>query len=93
MPFLLGTHGWAMFVATNRVGAFDVARQDPSAVLASFAVDPRGGTNGAPETLRMWLFGADSPLDLVKSSYRVSGAAPRAAAVGARPVDLARREP
>jgi alpha-D-xyloside xylohydrolase len=75
VPFLLGTHGWAMFVATNRVGAFDVARQDPSAVLASFAVHPRGGTNGAPETLRMWLFGADSPLDLVKSSYRVSGEA------------------
>jgi alpha-D-xyloside xylohydrolase len=75
VPFLIATHGWAMFMATNRVGAFDVARQEPSAVLASFAVNPRGGSNGAPETLRMWLFGADSPLDLVKSGYRVSGQA------------------
>jgi len=75
VPFLLGTHGWAMFVATNRVGAFDVARQDPAAVVASFAVHPRGGSSGAPETLRMWLFGADAPLDLVKNAYRVSGEA------------------
>ena len=75
VPFLIGTHGWAMFVATNRVGAFDVARQDASAVLASFAVNPRGGGGGAPETLRMWLFGAEAPLDLVKSAYRVSGEA------------------
>ena len=73
VPFLIGTHGWAIFVATNRVGAFDVARQDPGAVIASFAVHPRGGSNGASETLRMWLFGADAPIDLVKNAYRVSG--------------------
>jgi alpha-D-xyloside xylohydrolase len=75
VPFLLGTHGWAMFVATNRVGAFDVARKDPAAIEATFAVAPRGGNRGAPETLTMWLFGADAPIDLVKSSYRVSGRA------------------
>lgn len=73
VPFLVGTHGWAMFVATNRVGAFDVVRKDPAFVEATFAVAPRTGTGGVPDTLKMWLFGADAPLDLVKSCYRVSG--------------------
>jgi alpha-D-xyloside xylohydrolase len=75
VPFLLGTHGWAMFVASARAGSFDVARKDPSAIEATFAVAPRGGSGGAPETSRMWLFGADAPLDLVKRSYEVSGTA------------------
>lgn len=75
VPFLLGTHGWAMFVATTRTGSFDVARKDPAAIEATFAVAPRGGTSGAPEATRMWLFGADAPLDLVKRTYEVSGEA------------------
>lgn len=75
VPFLLGTHGWAMFVATSRAGSFDVARKDPAAVEATFAAAPRGGTDGAPEGFRMWLFGADAPLDLVKRSYEVAGEA------------------
>jgi alpha-D-xyloside xylohydrolase len=75
VPFLIGTHGWAMFVASQRTGAFDVARKDPSVVEATFAVGPRGGSAGAPDALRMWLFGADAPIDLVKSCYRVAGAA------------------
>ena len=54
VPFLVGTHGWAMFVATNRVGAFDVARKDPAFVKATFAVAPRT-SGGVPETLKMWL--------------------------------------
>jgi alpha-D-xyloside xylohydrolase len=73
VPFLLGTHGWAMYVTTNRVGAFDVARKDPSIVEATFAVAPRAGSNGAPDAVQMWLFGADTPIDLVRSTYRVSG--------------------
>lgn len=73
VPFLLGTHGWAMFVASTRVGAFDVARKDPSAVEATFAVSPRANGNGAPEAMRLWLFGADAPLDLVRACHRVSG--------------------
>ena len=94
VPFLLGTHGWAMFVATTRAGSFDVARKDPAAVEATFAVAPRGGTGaGAPEAFRMWLFGADAPLDLVKRALRGVGRRSRAAAVGARTVDLAQREP
>jgi alpha-D-xyloside xylohydrolase len=75
VPFLLGTHGWAMFVASTRVGAFDVARKDPAAIEATFAVSARPGSKSAPEALRMWLFAADAPLDLVKSCYRVSGQA------------------
>jgi alpha-D-xyloside xylohydrolase len=75
VPFLLGTHGWAMFAATTRAGAFDVARKDPAVVEATFAVAPRGGSSSAPEALRLWLFGADVPLDLVKRAYEVSGEA------------------
>ncbi|HSO40473.1 MAG TPA: TIM-barrel domain-containing protein [Labilithrix sp.] len=75
VPFLLGTHGWAMFVESKRVGAFDVARKDPAAVEATFAVAARSGAPGAPEPLRLWLFGADAPLDLVKGCYRASGQA------------------
>ena len=73
VPFLLGTHGWAMFVATTRAGSFDVARKDPAAVEATFAVAPRGGGDGGPEAFRVWLFGADAPLDLVRRTYEVSG--------------------
>ncbi len=79
MPFLIGTHGWAMFVASTRVGAFDVARKDPAAIEATFAVSARSSgmrTADAPgpaDTLRIWLFGADHPIDLVKGCYRVTG--------------------
>ena len=37
VPFVIGTSGWAMFVASTRVGTFDVARKDPSSVEATFA--------------------------------------------------------
>lgn len=80
MPFLIGTHGWAMFVASTRVGAFDVARKDPAIVEATFAVSSRTATAtnaatapGPGEPLRIWLFGADAPIDLVKGCYRVTG--------------------
>ncbi|MBX3186612.1 MAG: glycoside hydrolase family 31 protein [Labilithrix sp.] len=72
VPFLLGTKGWAMFVASRRVGAFDVARKDPGVVEATFAVSPPAERRDA-EALRVWLFGADAPIDLMKACYRVSG--------------------
>lgn len=75
MPFLIGTHGWAMFVESRRVGAFDVARKDPAVVEATFAVASRTGPSGAPDSVRLWLFGADAPLDLVRGCYRVTGKA------------------
>jgi alpha-D-xyloside xylohydrolase len=55
VPLVIGTRGWAMFVASTRVGMFDVARKDPSVVEATFA-EP---------ALRFDLFAADEALDLV----------------------------
>ena len=66
VPFLLGTHGWAMFVASSRVGAFDVARKDPAAVEATFAVAAHAYTGGKPQKLEMHLYGGDAPLELLK---------------------------
>lgn len=61
VPFLLGTHGWAMFVASSRVGAFDVARKDPAAIEATFAV-----AGAPPQKLAVSLYAADAPLDLLR---------------------------
>jgi alpha-D-xyloside xylohydrolase len=55
VPLVIGTRGWAMFVASTRVGTFDVARKDASVVEATFA----------EEALRFELFAADAPIDLV----------------------------
>jgi alpha-D-xyloside xylohydrolase len=75
MPFLIGTHGWAIFVESRRVGAFDVARKDPGAVEATFAIASRHGKDTPPDPVRIWFFGADAPLDLVRGCYRVTGKA------------------
>ncbi len=75
MPFLIGTHGWAMFVESRRVGVFDVARKDSAAVEATFAIASRTGATGSPDPVRLWLFGADAPIDLVRGCYRVTGKA------------------
>jgi len=73
VPFLVGTRGWAMFVDNDRAGVFDVARKDPAAIEATFAV---ASTAGEPATrLSVWLFAGEHPLDLVKAAYRVGGKA------------------
>ncbi|MBS2018542.1 MAG: glycoside hydrolase family 31 protein [Deltaproteobacteria bacterium] len=73
VPFLVGTHGWAMFVDSDRVGIFDVAKKSPSVVETTFAIASTAGE--APASLPVWLFAgeADRPLDLVKACYRVGG--------------------
>ncbi len=68
VPLVVGTRGWAMFVASNRVGTFDVARKDPSAIEATFAVAELVAGAG-PEPLRFELFGADAPLDLYREYF------------------------
>ncbi len=72
IPLLIGTHGWGMFVASRRVGAFDVARKDPSKIDATFAVSPAPGDQG----LSFWLFAEDEPIDLVKHYHAIAGAVP-----------------
>lgn len=73
VPFLIGTHGWAMFVDSDRVGIFDVAKKSPSIVETTFAIASTAGESPSP--LPVWLFAgeADRPIDLVKACYRVGG--------------------
>ncbi|MDF2697425.1 MAG: uncharacterized protein K0S65_5808, partial [Labilithrix sp.] len=73
VPVLVGTRGWGMFVATMRVGTFDVVRKDPSIVEATFAIAPLGASV-APEPLRFDLFAGDAPLDLYRDYFAASGA-------------------
>jgi alpha-D-xyloside xylohydrolase len=63
VPLVIGTRGWAMFVASTRVGTFDVARKDPAIVEATFA----------EAALRFELFAADAPLDLVGEYTALTG--------------------
>jgi alpha-D-xyloside xylohydrolase len=73
VPLLIGTRGWGMFVASARVGVFDVARKDPSVVESTFAVASlRTGSRAEP--LRVDLFAGDAPLDLYQEYYAASGA-------------------
>lgn len=73
VPLLVGTRGWGVFAATNRVGTFDVARKDPSIVEVTFAVASLGGSPRA-EPLRIDLFGGDAPLDLYREYFTAAGA-------------------
>ncbi len=73
VPLVIGTRGWGMFVASQRVGVFDVARKDPSAVEATFAVAPTKGEARA-DALRVDLFAGDAPLDLYREYFAASGA-------------------
>jgi alpha-D-xyloside xylohydrolase len=75
VPLVVGTRGWAMFVASTRVGVFDVARKSGSAIEATFAAAPLAASEGArAEPLRVELFAADAPLDLFREYYAVTGA-------------------
>ncbi|MBX3261101.1 MAG: glycoside hydrolase family 31 protein [Labilithrix sp.] len=74
VPLLVGTRGWAVFAATTRVGTFDVARKDPSAIEATFAVAALAPGATRAEPLRVDLFAADAPLDLYREYFTASGA-------------------
>ena len=63
VPLLVGTQGWAMFVASTRIGTFDVARKDPDVIEATFA----------DTSLRFDLFVAEAPLDLFAEYYAMTG--------------------
>lgn len=63
VPLLVGTRGWGMFVASKRAGLFDVARKDPEVVEATFA------TGDPPEPLRVSLYGAEHPLDVLREYH------------------------
>ncbi|MCA9544059.1 MAG: hypothetical protein KC613_06695, partial [Myxococcales bacterium] len=68
VPFLIGTTGWGLFVASNLPGAFAVATAAADRVEALF-----GTGEFSPEGLRFHLFAAAHPLDLVKPYYQTTG--------------------
>jgi alpha-D-xyloside xylohydrolase len=69
VPFVIGTQGWGLFVATRYPGLFDVAAKEPDLVEATF------GTGAASASgLVFHLFSADKPLDVTKHFYDVTGA-------------------
>ena len=64
VPLVIGTTGWGLFAASDRPGAFDVARQSDTRVDVLFGAD----------TLDFHVFTADAPLALLGHYYAVAGA-------------------
>jgi alpha-D-xyloside xylohydrolase len=68
IPLLIGTRGWGLFVASTRVGLFDVARAEPDLVQVTYGTGDASG-----EGLAFHLFAAAHPLDVTKLYYDVTG--------------------
>ena len=68
IPFVIGTRGWGLFVESQRVGLFDVARTDPTLVQITY-----GTAEASAQGLRFHLFAADHPLDVTKLYDDVTG--------------------
>ncbi len=68
VPFLTGTKGWGLFVASDRPGAFAVAEAEPDLVEAAFGTAP-----ASAEGLAFHLFGAAQALDVTRLYYDVTG--------------------
>ncbi|MEZ4315633.1 MAG: glycoside hydrolase family 31 protein, partial [Polyangiaceae bacterium] len=70
VPFVTGTQGWGLFVASERPGAFAVAADpaEPDLVEAAFGTAP-----ASADGLRFHLFGAAHPLDVTALHYQVTG--------------------
>jgi alpha-D-xyloside xylohydrolase len=68
IPFVTGTRGWGLYVASPFPGVFDAAAAAPDVVEATFAHGLR-----AHEGLTFHLFAADHPLDVAKRYYDVTG--------------------
>ncbi len=69
IPLLIGTRGWGIFVASKRVGLFDVARKEPDLVETTWAV---AGAD-RPDAWKMYLLGASEPIDVTRLYYDVTG--------------------
>ncbi len=68
VPLLVGTRGWGLFVASDRPGAFDVARETDTLVDVTF------GTAGASaDGLAIHWLSAESPLDIYQPYYEIAG--------------------
>jgi alpha-D-xyloside xylohydrolase len=68
IPFVTGSRGWGMYVASVAPGVFDVAAAAPDVIEATF-----GAGLKSPDGLTVHLFAADHPLDVTKRYYDVTG--------------------
>jgi alpha-D-xyloside xylohydrolase len=68
VPLLVGTRGWGLFVASNRPGAFDVARETATLIDVTF-----GTAEDSARGLELHLFSAETALDIYKPYYEVAG--------------------
>ena len=68
VPFLVGTTGWGLFVASRRLGLFDVARKESDLVEVTY-----GTAEESAAGLLVHLFAEEQPLDLTRHYYRVTG--------------------
>lgn len=68
VPLVIGTRGWGLFVASDRPGVFDLAKTDPSLLDVTF-----GTADASAAGLRVHLFSADAPLDVLEPYFAVAG--------------------
>ena len=68
VPFLTGTRGWGLYVASDHPAVFDVAAAAQDRVAATFGTGPASG-----DGLEFHLFAADHPLDVTRHYYEVTG--------------------
>lgn len=68
VPLLIGTLGWGLFVQSKRLGVFDVATQDARLVEITY-----GTAEGSAQGLKLHLFSAEHPLDILGAYYGVTG--------------------
>lgn len=68
VPFLIGTTGWGVFVASRRPGVFEVATEAADRVQITY-----GTAEQSDEGLLFHLFTAAHPLDLTRRYYDVAG--------------------
>lgn len=68
VPFLIGTRGWGLFVQSDRAGVFALANKQPDLVEVTYSVafQPKA-------SLKLHLFAAGRPIDLVRRYYDVTG--------------------
>ncbi len=69
VPFVIGTRGWGLFVASDRPGVFDVARQTDTRIDVTFGTGEASSTDGMP----LYLFTADAPLDVLGPYFAAAG--------------------
>lgn len=68
IPFLVGTHGWGLFVESQHPAVFSIAKDEKDLVDAVF-----GAGTASAKGLRFHLFGAPHPLDVTRHYYDVTG--------------------